>query len=820
MRYTATLVAVCTVAALAGTMAAAQKPTTAPATRRDVTVQAVVTQYCVGCHNSRMKAAELALDTLDAGDAAAHPEVWEKVVRKLRAGAMPPPGLPRPDDATYDRVASRLEQALDAAAQRRPSPGAPRLHRLNRTEYANAIRDLLALDVDASSLLPPDDASAGFDNNAGLLGISPTLLERYLSAAAKISALAVGNAALLGPASHTYVVRGDLSQDAHLDGLPLGTRGGVAATHLFPLTGEYVLKVALLQTNLGAIRGLIEPHEIEFSIDGVRVFHATVGGDADNAKSAANAAAIIAELDARLTARVTVVAGPHVLAAAFLKRPSAQGGSRLQPVLRTTIDASDHTGLPHVASLTVTGPYNAAGPGDTPARRRIFVCRPEGPAAVSDAACARTILTTLARRAYRRPPTAAETERLLTLYRTGRQQGSFETGIEFGLRGILANPKFVFRAERDPVVAVAGSSYRIDDYELASRLSFFIWSSIPDDQLLSWAARGRLHERPVLEAQVRRMMADARAESLVRNFAGQWLQLRNLRSALPDKEAFPDFDDNLRQAFQRETELFVASIMREDRSVVDLLTADYTFVDERLARHYGISGVYGSHFRRVTIPQPARRGLLGHGSILTVTSHGNRTSPVVRGKWILDNLLGTPPPPPPPNVPPLDEGEGVAPKSMRERMEQHRRNPVCANCHRIMDPIGLALENFDAVGAWRTVDASTAIDASGQLADGAKVDGPVSLREALLRRRELFVSTLTEKLLIYALGRTVEHSDMPAIRAIVRAAARDQFRWSSLVLGVVTSPQFQMRAAPPLTPASIRRSAVDRPVHEVAARTE
>jgi hypothetical protein len=740
----------------------------------------VLAKYCVGCHNGRTRTAGLDLAGLDIEHPAARAEIWEKVVRKLRTGSMPPSGMPRPDDAAYDALASALERELDAATPRRAAT--PALHRLNRTEYANAVRDLLALEVDASTLLPPDDISGGFDNNAGALGVSPALLERYLSAAAKIAALAVGDSALLGPSAQTYVVRGDASQTTHVEGLPLGTRGGVVARHMFPLDGQYVLKASLLQTNLGAVRGLLEPHDLEFSIDGQRVFLATVGGDEDNARSAANAADIITALDSRLTTRIAVTAGPHDVGAAFLARSAAQGGSKLQPFLRTTLDSGDHTGLPHVASLTITGPYDATGPGETPSRHRVFSCRPR--TGSDELRCARTILSTLAYRAYRRPVSNADVERLLSLYRTGREQRSFDTGIEFGLRTILANPKFVFRAEgRAPQSGV-------DDFDLASRLSFFLWSSIPDDELLAAAERHQLHAGPTLEREVRRMLADPRADAIVTNFAAQWLQLRNLRSTAPDKEEFPDFDDNLRQSFLRETELLVGSVIHEDRSALELLTADYTFVDERLAKHYGIPGVYGSHFRRVALPGPERRGLLGQGSILTVTSHANRTSPVVRGKWILENLLGTPPPPPPPNVPPLDEGEGVAPKTMRERMEQHRRNPACAGCHTIMDPIGLALENFDAVGAWRTVDAGTTIDATGQLTDGTHLEGPVSLREALLKRRDVVVGNLTEKLLAYALGRNLDYSDMPDVRRIVRRAGDEQYRWSSIVRGVVTSPSF------------------------------
>ena len=568
----------------------------------------------------------------------------------------------------------------------------------------------------------------------------------------------------------------------------------------FPVDGEYIINVKLLETNLGVIRGLREPHQLEITVDGARVFLNTVGGEEEYvALPPRTPTDSSMALDTRLMARITVKAGTRVVGAAFLQRTSAQGGTRLEPFLRSTLEAMDHAGLPHVASMTVTGPFNATGPGDTPSRQRVFVCRPAS--AADQLPCATKIITALARRGYRRPASDAELQRLLAFYQTGRRNnGSFEAGIQFALRGILANPKFVFRAEADPANVAPGATYRLGDYELASRLSFFLWSSIPDDELLTLAEKGRLRNAAVLEQQVRRLLADPRSQALEHDFAAQWLQLRNLRSAGPDKDEFPDFDDNLRKAFEQETELFFESIVREDRNVVDLLTADYTFLNERLAKHYRIPNVYGSHFRRVALPDAARRGLLGHGSILTVTSHADRTSPVVRGKWILDNLLGVPPPPPPPTVPPLPEGDEAATLPMRERMEQHRKNPSCASCHKIMDPIGLALENFDAVGAWRVRDAGRTIDATGQLMDGTKVDGPVSLRQALLKRPEGFVGTLTAKLLTYALGRRLEYYDMPVVRRIVSDAARRDYRFSSIVMGVVTSTPFQMRVKPSQAP--------------------
>ena len=759
---------------------------------------AVAKQYCVSCHNDRTRSGDLVLDGTPLTDVAGHAEVWEKALRKVRAGAMPPAGMPRPDAATTASFIRSLESQLDAAPLPKDRRGRPALQRLNRTEYGNAIRDLIDLEIDPSALLPPDDSSAGFDNNADLLGVSPALLERYLAAAAKISAIAVGNPSI-GASSEIYRVRGDASQIEHVEGLPIGTRGGLVAKHTFPLDGEYVIKVKLLDTNMGAVRGLEEPHQVEVTIDGERVFLTSIGGERDFKVSANNATDIAVELDARLTVRVAVKAGPHMVGATFLQRSEAEGGTRLQAFRRSTIDMMHHGGLPHVANVTVSGPFNATGPGNTPSRRRIFACRPAR--ASDELPCATNIITTLARRAYRRPATADELGRLMTFYRSGRSEGSFEGGIEMALRGVLANPKFILRAEAPPTV-VSGlpdgsrtSDATISDLDLASRLSFFLWSSLPDDELIDLAVARRLSRPAVFEQQVRRMIADPRAETLVTNFAAQWLQLRNLRSAAPDKNLFPDFDDNLRQAFQRETELFVGSIIQQDRPVLDLLTADYTFLNERLARHYGIQGVKGSHFRRVTLTQPERYGLLGQGSILLLTSHADRTAPVVRGKWVLENLLGVPPPPPAANVPPLEEQE--AGLSVRVKMESHRRSPTCAACHRIMDPIGLALENFDAVGAWRTRDGGQPIDASGQLMDGTAVDGPVSLRRALLAKPDVFVGNVAEKLLTFAMGRRMEYYDMPAVRTIVRGAGRQENRFSALIMAVVSSRPFRLPSQPP-----------------------
>jgi mono/diheme cytochrome c family protein len=769
----------------------AQSTATGPASPSEAL--AFINRYCVTCHNSRLKTGGLALDATNLGKVPADAEIWEKVIRKLQVGAMPPLGAPHPEQRTADGLVSWLKSTIDAAAAAAPNPGSPGLHRLNRAEYANAIRDLLGLDVDASTLLPPDDSSGGFDNNADVLGVSPALLEHYLTAARKISALAVGDPAV-GASTEAYHVRGDTSQDVHVQGLPLGTRGGLLIHHMFPLNGEYIFKVKLLETALGSIRGLEYPHQVELLLDGERLHVATVGGDADFSASPVNSTDVLNDVGARLTVKVPVKAGPRTVVATFVQKTAAENAGRMQQFQRTTVDTTDHTGLPHVESITIVGPFKATGPGDTPSRRLIFVCRPTS--ASAEGPCAHKIISTLARRAYRRPATPSELARLDAFFKAGRAEGSFDTGIERALRAILASSKFVFRIETEPADAAPGKPYRLSDLDLASRLSFFLWSSIPDDALLDVAVRGQLKNPAVLARQVRRMLADERSRALVENFAGQWLQLRNLASSVPDQNEFPDFDDNLRQAFRREVELLFESIVREDRNPIDLLTADYTFLNERLARHYGISNIYGSQFRRVTIADEARKGLLGKGAVLMVTSHPDRTSPVVRGKWILDNLVGTPPPPPPAAVPPLEESRGTTPRTLREQMEKHRASPACAGCHKLMDPLGFALENFDAVGAWRTREAGAAIDASGQLMDGTPVDGVVTLRQALLKRPEVFPSTFTEKLLTYAVGRGVDYRDQPTIRDIVREAGRSDDRFSALVLALVQSPPFQMRSKP------------------------
>ena len=779
------------VASAALWLAAAPLTALCAATGTSQPVRETLAKYCEGCHNQRLKTGGLALDTADLSNPAARPELWEKVVKKLRSGTMPPPGMLRPSLAVYDQTASWLESTLDEAAARAPYAGHLGLHRLNRTEYANAIRDLLDLDIDAEALLPPDDSAFGFDNVSDMLGVSPSLEERYLTAALKISALAVGDPNQ-PPTSQTWRIRQDLSQDRYVPGLPLGTVGGTLARYNFPVTGQYLLEAKLYRTNLNIVRGLETPHQVEFTVDGKRVHLASIGGPADLASLFAKPTETGDAVDARLQIRVPVTAGPHTIGVEFLKNDQFAEPDRLQPFLRSSVDNFDWAGHPHLQVLTVSGPFDpSSAPADTPSRRRIFVCRPA--AASDEPGCARKIIAAIVPRAYRERVEESDIDRVLSFYKEARSAGgSFDAGIEAALERILASPKFIYRAERPPAGAAAGDVYRISDYELASRLSFFLWSSIPDDRLLRLAGQGKLHEPAVLDAEVARMLADPRAEALVKNFAGQWLQLRNLRNFQPNTDIFPDFDDNLRQAFGRETEMFFASVLTERRSVLDLLDADYTFVNDRLAEHYGIPNVTGSRFRRVTVTDDARRGLLGQGSILALTSHAERTSPVLRGKWVLENLLGLEVQPPPANVPPLkDPQDGEKPKTMREQMAAHRASAVCASCHKTLDPIGFALENFDAVGAWRSADAGAPIDASGVLADGTKVDGVVELRQAILKRPELFVGTVTQKLMIYALGRGLDPRDMPQVRSIIRGSAPGNYKLIDLILGVIHSPEFQ-----------------------------
>lgn len=760
--------------------------------------RAILKQYCITCHSERRKTGGLSLEMLDPASAAEHGDIWEKVVRKMRVGMMPPAGMPRPDAQTTAHVVSSLEAALDRDAAAKPNVGRPMIHRMNRAEYAFAIRDLLDLDIDPVPLLPPDESGYGFDNVADLLGTSPVLLERYLSAAGRISALAIGDPATV-PGNQTFLIRQDESQDRNIDGMSIGTSGGGTAKVNLPLDGEYVITAKLFRTNLGAMRGLELPSEFEIAVDGERVHLAKIGGEKDYLAHLANPTVAADEIDGRLTVRTKLKAGPHDVAVAWVQH-SAQPPWKLQPFLRSSIDTIDMTGRPHIDRFAISGPFNATGPGNTPSRRRVFICRPSGPD--SERPCARTIISKLGRRAFRGEMTDSDLQRLISFYDRGRKERDFERGIQLALQRLLASPIFIWRVERDPPGIPTGTPYRLSGTELASRLSFFLWSSIPDDELLDAAGHGRLDNRAALERQVRRMLADPKSQRLVTNFAGQWLYLRNLKNQIPNSVDFPDFDDNLRQAFVRETELFVGSIFNEDRSVLDLMTADYTFVNERLAKHYGYPNIYGSHFRRVTHPDERRRGLLGQGSVLMVSSHADRTSPVVRGKWILDNLLGAPPPAPPADVPPLKDEDKTGSQrvsSMREKMQAHRANPVCAGCHQIMDPIGLALENFDAVGAWRERDgvslssAGTPIDAAGQLMDGTKVDGIASLRRALLRDPQVFVGALTEKLLTYAVGRGVAYYDMPAVRAIVSNARKTNYRFSSIILGIAESMPFQMR---------------------------
>ncbi|MDZ7639193.1 MAG: DUF1592 domain-containing protein [Bryobacterales bacterium] len=744
--------------------------------------QTTLRRYCFGCHNSKLKTGGLALDDASV---ATHPETFEKVLRRLRARQMPPAGLPRPDDDTYRALIASFSQSLDKRAATHPDPGRPdTFRRLTRVEYRNAIRDLLALDVDVSTLLPRDDASHGFDN-VTVGELSPTLLERYLGAARKISRLAVGTG-IRGPGGDTVTLRPDLTQESHVEGLPFGTRGGVLLRHTFPLDAEYELVVRLARDRNEHVEGLREAHALEMLLDGTSLERFEVKPPARGQDHQA--------VDQHLRLRAFVAAGSHSVGVTFAGRPSLLLETERQPY-EAHFNMDRHPRItPAVFSVTVNGPYNAKGPGDTASRRRIFACRPETPAAGD---CAEKILGGILRRAYRRPVTAKDLAGPLRFFREALPRDGFDGAIEIALRAILVSPEFLFRVESDPPGVAPGDPYPLSPFQLASRLSFFLWSSIPDDELLASAEQGKLSEPAELERQVRRMLADTRASSLVTNFAGQWLQLRNLDAATPDMRLFADFDDNLRQAFRRETELFVEDVVRNDRSVLTFLGADYTFLNERLAKHYGIPRVHGSHFRKVALGNNRQRGgLLRQGSILTVTSYATRTSPVIRGKWVLDNILGIPPPPPPPEVPALKENNGVGKAlTVRERLALHRAKPACQGCHQLMDPVGFALENYDAVGRWRQLEEAAPIDAAGGLPDGSSFDGVEGLVRALQSRPELFATTLAEKLLTYAAGRGVTYADAPAIRQVVREAETNGFRFSSFILGIVRSPSFQQRRA-------------------------
>jgi hypothetical protein len=784
---------------------AGSDPLSAPVSRGLTPIDSlrpVLDRYCVTCHNQRLKTAGLVLDAFDVSRVGSEAETWEKVARKLRTHEMPPPGLPRPDGDTYDRVASALESTLDAAAAAHPNPGRVIVHRLNRTEYNNAVRDLLALDIDERSLLSADEPDQqGFDNVAGVLSVSPRLLENYLSAASVVSRLAVGDRSL-GVAENTFKVPTALVQDDRIsDDLPFGSRGGVSIPYQFPLDGQYRIKVLLKRQLYLYLIGMGEPHQIDIRLDGALIKRFTIGGEgkgrtapesfAGNTQGDPGWEVYMHTADEGLTVTLPVTAGAHDVGVSFVRRHWEQEGV-LQPpqrgFARTTNEL--YYGSPSVDIVSIAGPYSPRPAEDSPSRRAVFVCRPQS--ASGDEQCARTILSRLARRAYRRPVTEQDLQTILGFYRAGQAEEGFEAGIQRGLRRILASPSFVFRVEREPANTPPGTAYRLNDLDLASRLSFFLWSSIPDEELLDAATRGTLSTPAGLEKQVRRMLANERSQALVDNFVSQWLTLNKLAGVVPDVDAYPEFDENLRDAFRQETRLFVGAQLREDRSVGELLTANYTYVNERLARHYQIPNVYGSHFRRVTFSDGTRGGLLGQGSILTVTSYPNRTSPVLRGRWLLDNILGAPPPAPPPDVPSLQESAGGRPRSIREQMEAHRKNPSCAVCHVRMDPLGFSLENFDALGKWRTSVDAMSIDASASLPDGTKFEGITGLRQLVGGHQEDFARTFTQKLLGYALGRSIEASDFPAIRAITTNAAPGGYRWSSLIMGIVQSTPFTM----------------------------
>jgi mono/diheme cytochrome c family protein len=761
--------------------------------------RAMVDQYCVTCHNARLKTAGLLLDQLDLANLGEHAEIGEKVIRKLRAGLMPPTDARRPDAATMESLIRWMEGELDRSAKTHlPAPG---LHRLNRTEYSNAIRDLLALEVDASKFLPTDDSTHGFDNIAGALTMSPALMEAYLSAAGKISRLALGN--VDAATQWVWDVPPDTAQNYHIEGLPFGTRGGLRIEHQFPADGEYAFNVKGVTGYFQRVLGGITGEKLEILVDGERVHLFDWDKEISNTTGRG-----------KWTPRIPITAGHHVVGVTFLATNDVPGSELNKPFQRTMNTPGSIPGFmfyPHVGQVTIEGPHNAKGASDTASRRKILTCRPSG--SREEESCARTIVSTLAKRAFRRPSTSADLKVLMPFYETGRSEGgSFEDGVEAALQRVLADPEFIYRGEREPAALAVGRSYRLSDLELASRLSFFLWSSIPDDELIDVAAAGKLKDPTVLDHQVKRMLADPRSADLITNFTGQWLSVRALKTVEPVVNLFPDFDDNLRNAFQREVELFFESIVREDRSVLDLLTADYTFVNERLAKHYGIPNIYGAQFRRVTLPPELdmRRGLLGKGALLTVTSNPARTSPVARGKWVQATLLGVEPPQPPPgveiNIVRANDNTGNTKQpTMRQVLEQHRISPTCAACHKIFEPVGMALENFDGVGAWRTYDEGVPVDTSGKLPDGTPLDGGVSaLRGALVRYSDQFARVVAEKLLTYALGRGVEYDDMTTVRTIVRGAEANKYRFSSLVAGIVKSEPFQMNMKPAAAPVGQR----------------
>ncbi len=780
------------VSAQSGTPTVARPLATAPIANSvgadPSTQRAIVNQYCVPCHNARLKTAGLLLDQVDLEQLGSHPDVGEKIVRKLRAGLMPPTGNRRPDPATMESLVRGMEATLDrAAVPHLPPPG---LHRLNRTEYTNAIRDLLDLQVDATKFLPPDDSTRGFDNIAGALTMSPALMEAYLSAAGKISRLAMGDVS--APTQAVFDVPGDTAQNYHVDGLPFGTRGGMLIPYEFPADGEYSFKIKGVTGYFQAVLGGIKGEQLEVLVDGERV--KLFDWDKEIANTTGNG---------RSTPRIHISAGPHTVGVTFLATNDVPGSELNRPFQRTMNTPGSIPGFlfyPHVGQVWIEGPFDGKGAADTVTRRKILVCKPTS--AKDEDLCARKIVTTLARHAFRRPTTTGDVKTLMEFYQDGRADGgSFDAGVESALQRILADPEFIYREEKEPAGTIAGKPYRVGDMALASRLSFLLWSSIPDDELIDVAAQGRLHVPAVLEKQVHRMLADRKSQALITNFTGQWLNTRGLNTVEPVVNIFPDFDDNLRNAFRREVELFFDAIVHEDRSVLELLTADFTFVNERLAKHYGIPNVYGPQFRRVTLPADldVRRGLLGKGALLTVTSNAARTSPVTRGKWFQATFLGVAPPDPPPGVDTSlkekvtsDTTGNLKVPTMRDVLDRHHANAVCASCHKIFEPIGLAFENFDATGAWRVVDDGNPIDASAVMVDGSKVDGVVGLREMLLRYQEQFMRVVTEKLMTYALGRGVDDADMPTVRAIVRGAAANEYRFSAILAGIVKSDQFQM----------------------------